>query len=185
MWSEMIPLPSLSTDAAPLASALDAVSSDERTNWMRGLGKRELVALWALCEGRSVPLSDLVADAGAIVIHEGQNSLPLFSAFQKRIVLREDGGAQGYNHQAMAWITGPGHFFVREEEGAAFFDYTAVPETAPAEFPPIVPNDRGFSSLVYAGMIDRLRKVSAHALIGAAFKKDKATGDYFMLMRSV
>lgn len=178
----MIPLPSLSEALAPIEAALDAATSDERVNWMRGLGKRELVALWSLAEGRPLSLDDLAANDGEVVIHEGQNSLPLFNAFQKRMV-RRNGGVQGYNHQAMSWITGPGHFIVREGAGAAYFDYTEVPRDAPAEFPPVKPNDAGLSKLVYAGMIDRLRKVAHHTLIGLAEKGGKATGDYFMLVR--
>ena len=36
---------------------------------------------------------------------------------------------------------------------------------------------------MYANMIDYLRRVSAHAVLGAAYKNGKATGDYFMLVR--
>jgi hypothetical protein len=179
----MIPLPSLSESIEPIERALEAAKADERVNWMRGLGKRELVALWALAAGRAVRLDDLADGEGAVVIHEGQNSLPLFSAFQKRIVRRGE-AVQGYNHQSMSWITGPGHFVVREEGGEAFFDYTRLPESVPSEFPALKPNEAGLSRLVYAGMIDRLRKVSAHALIGAAEKGGKATGDFFMLVKS-
>lgn len=179
----MIPLPSLVESLAPLTAALDAASHDQRVNWMRGLGKRELVASWTLAEGRGVAKSWLHRGEGQVVIHEGQNSLPAFNRFQKRVVLFE-GRVQGYNHQAMAWFTGPGHFLVAGDETDAWFDYTTVPPRAPAEFPPVVPNDGIPSRFVYGFMIDKLRQVAAEVVIGAAFRHGKATGDYFMLCRS-
>lgn len=177
----MIPLPSLEPIDAVVA-ALDSHSVDEAVNWMRGLPKRELVALWDKSAGREVPLDALHAAEGQVVVHEGQNSLPLFNTFQKRVMLR-DGVVQGYNHQAMSWITGPGHFLVRTDGTASWFDYTAVAPSAPAEFPPIKGNDGFPDKLVYGGMIDKLRRVGERALIGAAFRADKPTGDYFMLIR--
>ncbi len=179
----MIPLPSLSTDIAPIEAALADVSRAERVNWMRGLGKREMVALWALTDGRLLTKADLHGAEGEIVIHEGQNSLPFFSTFQKRVVMRGS-VVQGYNHQAMAWLTGPGHFTVAEDSQGANFDYLQVADSAPPEFPALQPNDKGLSTLVYAGMIDYLRRVCPGMLIGAAYKRGKATNDYFMLVRA-
>lgn len=181
----MIPLPSLSDSIAPIEAALDAHTNEERVNWMRGLGKKELVALWKLTEGRLVTVEELHGAEGEVVIHEGQNSLPLFSTFQKRVLKRGD-VVQGYNHQSMSWLVGPGHFLVRASESplpGAHFSYLEVAKDAPPEFPPIQPNDAGLSTLVYAHMIDYLRRISRHAVIGAAWKKGKPSGDYFMLVR--
>lgn len=177
----MIPLPSLEPLDAVVAG-LDAHGVDEQVNWMRGLGKRELVALWEKAVGIDAPLTALHGNEGEVVIHEGQNSLPLFNVFQKRCVLRA-GRVQGYNHQAMSWITGPGHFLVQTDGKTSWFDYTEVAPNAPAEFPPIKGNDGFPDKLVYGGMIDKLRRVGTRGLIGAAFRKDKPTGDYFMLIR--
>lgn len=178
----MIPLPSLTDSIAPLSAALDATPLEEKINWMRGLGKKELVALWKLAEGREVPASYYTRGEGEVVIHEGQNSLPAFNVFQKRFVLR-DGKVQGYNHQAMAWLTGPGHFFLGEEGGATFIDYRTDVADAPAEFPPPKSNMAGLSRFVYGGMVDKMRRVSEDCTIGAAWRADKPTGDYFMLIR--
>ncbi|MDP2304471.1 MAG: hypothetical protein Q8P18_00420 [Pseudomonadota bacterium] len=181
----MIPLPSLSDSLAPITAALDAHGHDERVNWMRGLGKKEQVALWKLADGRLVTTAELHGPEGEIVIHEGQNSLPLFSTFQKRVVKR-GGVVQGYNHQSMGWLVGPGHFLVGEADaphGGAHFSYLSVAASAPPEFPALQPNDTGLSTLVFAHMIDYLRRVSPHVIIGAAYKKGKATNDYFMLIR--
>lgn len=177
----MIPLPSLEPIDAVVA-ALDSHTVDEAVNWMRGLSKRELVALWEKSAGRDVPITALHGAEGEVVVHEGQNSLPLFNAFQKRVMLRQ-GVVQGYNHQSMAWITGPGHFLVRTDGTTSWFDYTEVAASAPPEFPPIRDNTALPGKLVYGGMIDKLRKVGTRALIGAAFRADKPTGDYFMLIR--
>ncbi len=181
----MIPLPSLDS-LANVVAGMETHSVDEQVNWMRGLGKRELVALWEKAVGVEAPLTSLHGPEGEIVIHEGQNSLPLFNAFQKRCVLR-NGKVQGYNHQAMSWITGPGHFLVQTDGTGSWFDYTQVASDAPAEFPPIKDNTGFPDKLVYGSMIDKLRKVGTRALIGAAFRPKngqlKATGDYFMLVR--
>lgn len=182
----MIPLPTQSDSIAPVEAALDAHTHEERVNWMRGLGKKELVKLWTLTEGRPVGVEELHGAEGEVVIHEGQNSLPAFNTFQKRVVKRGD-TIQGYNHQSMSWLVGPGHFVVKEADEphtGAHFSYLEIATTVPPEFPPLKPNDKGLSTLVYAHMIDYLRRVSKHALIGAAYKKGKASGDYFMLVRT-
>lgn len=164
-----------------LASPFDA-----QLNWMRGLGKREMVALWGLCDGKLVQLEDLHGADGEIIIHEGQNSLPLFSTFQKRVVKRGD-VVQGYNHQTMSWFTGPGHFLVRACKGdlgdEIAFDYTDIPKDIPAEFPPLQRNDSGISTFVYGNMIDYLRAITPKLLVGQARRHGKITGDYFMLVR--
>ncbi len=178
----MIPLPSMSASIEPVRAALDAASTDECVNWMRGLGKKELIALWTLTAGREVPQAYFHRGPGEVVIHEGQNSLAAFNQFQKRVALH-NGRVQGYNHQAMSWFTGPGHFQVQGDAASSYFDYTVTVPDAPAEFPPVKPNDAGLSRLVYGGMIDKVRQVSANSVIGAAFRADKATGDYFMLVR--
>ncbi|MSP55052.1 MAG: hypothetical protein EXR69_05525 [Myxococcales bacterium] len=190
----MIPLPSLDTFANVIAG-LDAHSVEQQVNWMRGLGKRELVALWDKAVGSdgvalAAPLSALHGAEGEVVIHEGQNSLPLFNVFQKRCMLRTSADGpkvQGYNHQAMSWITGPGHFLVQTDGTTSWFDYTQVATDAPPEFPPIKANTGFPDKLVYGGMVDKLRKVGARGLIGAALRPLKGelreTGDYFMLIR--
>lgn len=178
----MIPLPSLSEQIAPISAALDSAAFDARLNWMRGLGKKELVALWSLTDGQSVPVDYFYGAPGEIVIHEGQNSMLLFNQFQKRMVLHE-GRAQGYNHQSMSWLTGPGHFLLMESDGAAYFDYTRTVPAAPAEFPAVKPNDVGLSRFVYGGMIDKVRRVAADLIIGAAYRGGAQTGDYFLLLK--
>lgn len=178
----MIPLPSLSTELDPIRSAIDAAGPDATGHWIHGLAKKELVALWHLAAGRPVARSHLHGPEGQVVVHEGQNSLLMFSRFEKRIAAFE-GRVQGYNEQPMAWLTGPGHFTVGGDEAECWFDYTEVPPRAPAGFPPVAPNNRGIAQLVYGGMIDRLRQITDQLVVGAAFRAERSTGDYFLLLR--
>ena len=179
-----IPRPSHSDTLAPIAEALNAADHDARINWMYGLGSRELKALYNLAsQGGPLPVEHFHTDAGDVVIHHGKNSLPMFTHFQKRVCLHE-GTLQGYNHQTLSWLTGPGHFTLRQDgEDEVIFDYITQPSSAPESFPELVPNEKGGGRLVYAGMIDRVRRVSTHCVIGAAIKGDKDIGARFMLTR--
>ncbi len=181
----MIPLPSLSDSLAPIAEALDAAAPDARVNWMRGLGKRELKALYELAAGQQLPLSHFCDDSGAIVRHHGQNSLPLFSTFEKRFCTRDD-TMQGYNHNGalVSWFSGPGHFIARQDGDEVLFDYTVLPGSVPEDFPALAGNDSGTAKLVFGGMLDRVRRVSTHCTIGTAFRNGKPENAWFMLIRA-
>ena len=101
-----IPLPSQSDVLTQLSQALDTATPEQRLNWMRGLSGKELTAAYEVAQGGPrLELGHFHAAPGEVVIHHGQNSLPAFNAFQKRVV-DNNGVLQGYNHQAMAWITG-------------------------------------------------------------------------------
>ncbi len=179
-----IPLPTHSDNLEPLTAALEAASHEERVHWMPGLSRRELKALYLLAAtGGPLPVAHFHKDAGEVVTHHGKNSLPAFTHFQKRVCLH-DGTLQGYNHQTMSWLTGPGHFTLRQDgEDEVIFDYISQPSSAPSDFPELVPNEKGGGRFVYAGMIDRVRRVSTHCVIGAAIKGDKDIGARFMLTR--
>ena len=180
----MIPLPSLSAALGPITEALDAVSHDERINWMRGLSKRELRALFDLANGQILPLEHFCDDSGSIVRHHGQNSLPVFSVFEKRFCTHE-AGTQGYNHNGalVSWFSGPGHFIARQDGDEVLFDYTNLPQSVPEGFPSLAPNDSGTAKLVFGGMIDRVRRVSTHCTIGTAYRNGKPENAWFMLVR--
>jgi hypothetical protein len=178
----MIPLPSLSTSLEPIASALNEASQEARVAWMRGLGKKELVAIWKLAEGTTLEMAHFHGEAEKVIIHEGKNSLPAFSFFQKRFVLRPE-GIVGYNHQTMSWVTGPGHFTMFQKDAEVVIDYTRIPTTLHPEFPPLQNNMAGLSRFVYGGTQDFCRRVSSHAIIGEARKDNKPIGAYFMLIK--
>ena len=122
-----IPIPTQVETLSQLSEALDNASHNERINWMRGLSKGELRTLYDLAQGGlALSVSHFHAAPGEIVIHHGQNSLVAFNAFQKRCLLHGE-TAQGYNHQTLAWLTGPGHFTLRPDGDEVLFDYTVLP----------------------------------------------------------
>jgi len=175
-----------------LAAFLDGLGQAERLEAMAVLGGPGLQGrLWsAVAAAPRVALADLVPrDFPPLreVIFHGKNSLPAFTFFQKRFCRpdRQGGDALwGYNHQNLAWLTGPGYFVVHEEpaRGAAI-DYREVPPRGCASWPAIKPNDRGFSRFVYKDMVDYLRRVSTHVLIGRATRHGKDLDNYFVLCR--
>ena len=97
------------------------------------------------------------------------------------------GEVVGYNHQSMAFVTGPGHFVVKAaHEGSdvpdeLYFDYTARPVAIPASWPAYKSNTSGLSTLVYGNMKDYMRSVAENVVVGAAYKSGKQSGDYFLL----
>ena len=178
----MIPLPTEVSSLAPLADALDAASPEDRIVWLRRLGRSDMVAVWKLTAGNPVDIPYFHGQEGEVVIHEGKNSLPLFNQFQKRFVLR-NGAVQGYNHQANAWFTGPGHFTMFAMGDEVVIDYLKIPTNIPSEFPPLQDNMAGFSRFVYGGTQDWCRRISKHSIIGEARRGDKPIGAYFVLVR--
>ena len=179
----MLPQPTQSEFTA-LATALDAATEQQRIQWLAGLNKRELVCLFESAKGASLDLSALHGPEGDVSVHVGKNSLPLFSHFQKRIGLHE-GTVQGYNHQSLKWLVGPGHFRVEpyEVSGELLFDYLWKPETVPVGFPKASSNRSGLSFFVYGNLQDIVRGVSRHVTVGRALMNGKLTNNYFGLCR--
>lgn len=136
------------------------------------------------------------------VIHHGRNTLPLPASqklFQKRFSRPqpEDAwfgrGLYGYNEAPTRRLIGPGYFVAMptadqpdwEARGAVVVDYFQVPAGAvPVGWPTVVPNSRGLQFLVYNKTRDFMRRVSRHVSIGAAYKKEKALGHFFILVRA-
>src|SRR5207253_10982968 len=140
-----------SPDRVAIAAFLDGLPHGERVAAITALsGPRLQARLYAAVSGAPpVTLADFVPpDAPPLreVIFYGKNSLPAFTLFQKRFCRPPRGGGElwGYNHQTLAWLTGPGYFVVHEDgtRGAAI-DYRAVPPDHPAAWPAGGPNDRG------------------------------------------
>ncbi len=178
-----IPSPLDVATLAALAVPLDDASHDQRVAWMRGLGRRELSALYDLAEGApALGIDHFHGAPGEVVIHHGQNSLPAFNQFQKRVV-DNSGELQGYNHQTLSWLTGPGHFTLAQDGDEVLFDYTVEPGSPVEAFPPLKSNTSGLSTLVYGHMVDRVRRVSRHTVIGKAYKKGKPMTAWFALIR--
>src|SRR4051812_23421059 len=103
-------------DRVAIARALDGVGIEARVKAIAELGKRDMAALFdAAADNAPATLDDFVPRETAPlteVIHQGKNSLGLFTRFQKRFCRPSEGANElwGYNHQAMAAFTGPGYF---------------------------------------------------------------------------
>lgn len=175
-----------------LRTTLDTCGPWSRRNAVRGLDKAKMAALFEACAGAdALSLDDIVpvTDPLVEVIHSGKNSLPLFNHFEKRFC-RPDGDDPpaelwGYNHQSMSAFTGPGYFVATADEktGEIVIDYGRQPPRKPASWPEIIPNSARLGSIVWGGMVDRLRRVTPTVTIGRAYRNGKATEDYFALCR--
>ena len=133
------------------------------------------------------------------VIHFGRNTLPLPAGqklFEKRFARPGEGddtpGLYGYNEAPTRGLIGPGYFVTIETagnpdwevRGAIVVDYFQVPQGAVVDgWPTVVPNSRGIQFFVYNKTRDFMRGVSAHVSIGAAYKKEKPIGHFFILVR--
>jgi hypothetical protein len=181
------------TTREEVAAFLDRASATDRMAAVRACGgPRPQRRLWELAAGAPrLTVDQLVPPDHAPlreVIYHGKNSLPAFTLFQKRFCRPTPGaGADtlwGYNHTNIAWLVGPGYFVYHPVEGGeSAIDYRAVPPAHPPNWPEIRPNNRGASFFVYRDMVDHLRRVSQHVLIGSASKYGKELGNYFLLCR--
>jgi hypothetical protein len=180
-------------DRAEIASHLDALSPAARLEAVRSLrGAGVQRRLWeAVASAPPVGIDEIVPpDAPPLreFIYHGKNSLPAFTLFEKRFCRPSQpeatGRLWGYNHTDVARFVGPGYFVCHAVDGpGAAIDYRAVPSERPAAWPAIRENGRGLSYFVYRDMVDYLRRVSEHVLIGSAFRHGKEQGNYFMLCR--
>lgn len=177
-----------------LAAQLDGMNEARTLAFVRQVKGRDQARLWAAAEGRPTRLADLVPEGvpeGVEVIHVGRNSLPLFSAFEKRFarVPGEPGKLHGYNEGAARKIIGPGYFVAAEdgERGEVGVNYYEVPpggEHLPDHWPKVKPNESGLQRFVFAKMVDYLRRVADGVFIGRAVRKGKVTNNYFLLCRT-
>ena len=177
-------------DPAAIGDFLDHLTPADRVEASAALSGPGLQRrLYEVVAGADrVTLADLVPpDAPPLreFIFHGKNSLPAFTHFQKRFCRAASRGDElwGYNHQSLAWLTGPGYFVVHEEPAGAAIDYRAVPPEGCPTWPPVRPNDAGLSRFVYMDMVDYLRRVAHDVFIGSAHRNGKELGNYFVLCR--
>ena len=188
-----------------LREVLDGLGHVGRVETVRRWGKREQSRLYEAIKGH-MPLTldyfvPTTNDALMPVIHEGKNSLPAFSYFQKRFCKPKEKAGDtkaelwGYNEssavssmQVMPFI-GPGYFCVHVPEGRDAtdgeidIDYRKVPTAKPDSWPEIIPNEAKLGRFVYAGMVDVMRGLSDHVSIGRAMKGGKWMDAWFVLVR--
>ena len=174
---------------------LNQQTSEDRLLHIRGLNKKTQKSLYILAASSEPLTLDYFVPAdqdNTEIIHEGKNSLPAFTLFQKRFCRRDDGVVVGYNHGSTMNIVGPGYFIAQntaghnewEDKGSVVIDYYTVPKDKPlASWPAVKGNGKGLQRLVYYKMHDFMRKVSNHVSIGVAYKNGSYSGNYFVLCR--
>lgn len=174
---------------ADLQSHLAALDAESRIRECRALNRRQQALLYQVAGEVAVGPDDMVKGAadGEMVRWYGKNSLPAFRLFEKRFI-RHEGKVVGFNFNPplVTWFTGPGYYVCRVDEikpKELLIDYTLIPDTAPVGWPKVEHNMAGFSRFVYGGMYDYCRKVSDTIVIGAATRKGKSIGQYFILCR--
>jgi len=176
-------------DLERLSAVLDGLGHEGRYHAVRSWTKHQKERLFEAAKGFRPLDVDFLAAGSDPVIHDGHNTLPLFSQFQKRFVKVEGESypVAGYNEQSMMRFTGPGYFVATkgegEHEGELVFDYGKVPTTKPASWPEIATNDSGIAAIVNGGMVDYLRGLSTHVSIGVAFKNGQPRNQWFALVR--
>ena len=183
---------------AAIGAALDALPHEERLAQTRTLSRGAQRLLYEKAAASPpAALEDFVPEGNAPrapVRHSGRNTLPVFRLFEKRFCVPESGAGRlfGYNEGPTRKLVGPGYFVAHptagnaewERRGAVVIDYFQVPDGPVAEgWPAVVPNSRGLQALVYDQTRDFMRKVSRHVTIGAAYKREKAIGAWFVLCR--
>jgi hypothetical protein len=180
-------------DLKRISEILDGLGHEGRVHTIRTWSKHQHERIFEAAKGfRPLDLDFLVpGSVGPLVevIHDGHNTLPMFTRFQKRFVKLEGEAFPigGYNEHAMQGFTGPGYFGVTkgegEREGELAIDYSKIPKHKPPSWPAIRGNDSGLAALVNGGMIDYLRGISTHVSIGVAYKDGKPRNQWFALVR--
>src|SRR5579864_7803110 len=137
-------------DLARLSRDLDEIGHTARVWSVRQWTRADMATLWDAAKGfRTVVLDDFVPPSVAPlvqVVHEGKNSLPAHTHFQKRFCRPSDPAAAGmlvgYNRQSLSSFTGPGYYVAHgsSEAGEVDIDYTMVPAEKAPDWPNIVSN---------------------------------------------
>lgn len=193
----------LRDDRAPMTDIsrlLDEASADARRAALFSLSRAQQQALYErAAQSAPLTLDDLVPSPvpRVAVVHHGKNSLPIFRRFEKQMCRADEGRRLfGFNEGFTRRFIGPGYFVAVEtgsaadgapswrERGGIVVDYFRVPAAAVAPgWPAVVDNSVGLQRFVFRGMRDYLRRVSAHASIGAAFKGETPFHSWFVLCR--
>jgi hypothetical protein len=179
-------------DLARVSALLDGLANGERVEAALALGAREQRVLWNAAQGAYEITPEQLVPAGTAVDREvrhfGRNTMPAFQRFEKRFYRNDRGELFGANFQLWSAVTGPGYFkvVVQPERREIMLDggREALPKSAPAGWPAITPNERGFSRFVYGFLTDHLRKVSEHVTIGMPARHGKPLGSWFILCRA-
>jgi hypothetical protein len=174
-----------------------AVSLNEVGEHLNLLGPRQRVAecvalsaaeqrlLWNLAAAGPGAEGALLPAAADHETFAGRNSLRVLSRFEKWFA-RQGESVIGCNRHALSWLIGPGYFSVEPDvaRGGLRFDYRRVPAVAPDRWPTVASNSIVFAQPVYGDLVDEVRWVSAHVLVGSATRAGVSLGSYFVLARA-
>jgi hypothetical protein len=174
-----------------LAHALDGLTHEGRLHAIRSWNSKTQARLFDALANNVHPFTRAhfaPPESGALreCIHEGKNSLPVFTQFQKRFARTESGELFGYNHGITMALTGPGYFVVRDGDrpNELAIDYTIRPQTQLQGWPALAANTSGIRSLVFGEMVDHMRRLSTHIAVGRAAKTNKMMDNWFVLCRT-
>lgn len=180
-------------DVVGLGRRLDELDPASRLRFVFELGARAQAQLYEGAKGARKLRLEALVPAGLSplteVVHEGKNSLPMFSRFAKVMCRAKDDARElcGYNRTGglVQRTAGPGYFVAYEGPGdEVLIDYTRVPDRKPTSWPEIASNNARLGRFVYAGMIDALRSVSEHVTVGRAIRNGKVQDNWFVLCRT-
>jgi hypothetical protein len=175
-------------EVAGLAKHLDEMNHLERLDAVRTLPRAQFKPLFGAVEGAlPIDLEHFVPANTPVhrpVRHHGVNTLPFFRFFEKPTYKSEDGCVGGRNVQFWSWLTGPGYFQMQSSgEHEVHFDYARLPDSHPTNWPAVRSNRSGFSFFVFRDLLDVVRRVSEHVVVGQAFRGKSDLGQYFILVR--
>jgi hypothetical protein len=178
-------------DLERLAKVLDELGHEGRVHTIRTWDRARQATLFEAAQGFHKITIDDFAPQGVppltSVLHEGKNSLPMFSHFRKHFCrpAGEEGVLWGYNQNWHEPFSGHGYFVAKNAEagGEVDFDYRALPKTKPDAWPPIVDNHARLGRFIWVGMVDHVRGISKHVTIGRAERGGKLADMYFVLCR--
>ena len=182
-------------DREAVAKLFEEAPPSERVLLTESIDGRGQARLWQAAEGGAVSVDEMVPremDPLVPVTYHGKNSLAMFTRFQKRFC-RPPGESLdelwGFNYQPTRWLaplTGPGYFVAYDSPaglGSVAVDYRRIPDGRPADWPDLHDNTYRLSRFIYNGMVDYLRRVTSHLLIGRATRGNRELDNYFLLCR--
>jgi hypothetical protein len=180
-------------DLARLSKYLDEVGPFARLWSVSQWSREDQAKVFEAAKGfRAVTLEDFVP-AGAPphveVTHQGKNSLPTATRFEKHFFKPSQSDAGdvliGRNFQLLSPLSGPGFYVARpsQEAGEVDFDYMATPKETLPGWGEVRPNEGVISQFVYKDMVDVMRGLSSHVTIGRIRRKGQFIDNWFVLVR--
>jgi len=183
-------------DLGAMGKLFEEASPAERVALLETVSGPAQARLWRAALGGVVRIDEMVPrELGPLVpvIFHGKNSLPAFSRFQKRFCRPSQDAPPnelwGYNDQPTRWLgtlTGPGYFVASDSQspiGSVAVDYRRIPTARPTAWPELHDNRYRLSRFIFHELVDYLRRVSKHVLIGRATRHEQELNNYFILCR--